>query len=82
MEIEKLKRINKIQARKDFNNGKEIYLIACKLRLDNMWVKPYMITFHEEQNFDIHLSHFEYYNCNTVSGTYLHYYIEEKEIKK
>lgn len=54
-------RISKAAARKEFEKGSEVYLLPCKVRLDNMWIKPHLMT--KEVKFDSFMATYSYYNC-------------------
>lgn len=74
------KRINKAMARKLFNNGTPVYILPCKVRLDNAWIKPAMIVNNGSFNdsFDTIVNAFHYYNCQyNETGKYASYYFKE-----
>jgi len=86
-----MRKVNKTLARKMFNDGKTIYILPCKIPLNNVWVQPYIInktiansiynqTF-EVIGFDTIINNFELYNCNYESGYYATYYINENKNK-
>ena len=82
-EVQVMIRINKKRARNLYNKGISIYLLPCKVQLDNIWIKPHQINIRdypgEVNSFDRRVNAFEYYNCNyNQLGYYTAYYIEEE----
>ena len=81
------KKVNKKQARKLFLQRYDIYLLPCKVNLQNMWIKPCIISIVNKENgkardvdFDKLVNEYEYYNCNyNELGKYASYYIKEVE---
>lgn len=74
-------RISKAMARKLFNNGTPVYILPCKVRLDNAWFKPAMINRNnlDNESFEKIVNAFEYYNCNyNELGKYASYYLKEE----
>lgn len=73
-------RINKTQARKAYNAGKDVYMVPCKMRLFNPWQVPYIASkenrfkpiasdgfntiIPRNDEFDTIVNCFSYYNCN------------------
>lgn len=41
IEINGFKRINKTSAERAYNAGKAVYILPCKVRFENPWIKPY-----------------------------------------
>lgn len=75
------KRINKAMARKEYNNGNSVYILPCKVRLDNAWFKPAMINRNnlDNESFEKIINAFEYYNCSyNELGKYASYYLKEE----
>ena len=74
-----LKRVQKRTAERLFlQEGKRIYIIPHKCRIDNMWILPFEITkVHTLEGFRHVVSAYEYYNCNSELGKYVSYYIRE-----
>lgn len=66
-------KINKVKARKLFNSGENIYLLPCKLRLNNAWCQPIMIN-NSMSDFDALIDRATYYNCNSEIGDKLSFY--------
>lgn len=77
-----LKQVNKTVARKLFDNGTTVYLLASNMRLNNAWTKPHDINKSmydtEYENFDKIVNAFEYYNCCNERGLYSHFLVEVK----
>ena len=74
------RRINKRVARRLYNDGKTIRLVARNC-YPNGWsgVGVADITIHDPDNpteFDATVAHFTYYNCNSELGYYPNYYLE------
>ena len=84
-----LKKVRKEIARRVYNNGKPVSVIPCNvspLAFDEKfaWIQP--VTLIKDEN-DTTLNQFErlinsyiHYNCNSVTGYYPHYYVNEKDI--
>lgn len=68
-------RITKTMARKLHNQGKNIYITPCKMRLINHWTSYGFIPHTED--FDKFVNTFEIYNCNhRETGMYAAFYID------
>lgn len=74
---QKVLRLSKMRARKLFNEGRIIFIIPNKCRLDNMWVRPMRIQKSEEVSFDTLVNSAIFYNCCSELGYYLRYYVLE-----
>lgn len=76
-----LKRINKAQARKLWNNGKEMQVVPCKARPDSMWFAGLLLSaddmYDELKDFDKMVDYFIVYNCCKELGKRPAFYIEE-----
>lgn len=81
------KRVSKGKAKRIYNNGYAIIVCPCNLRPDSIW-KPYGHFYRRdnddvyepidrEEQFDYKTNRFAYYNCNSESGNYLAYYVNE-----
>lgn len=67
-------RINKRQARKAFNEGKEVLVFPCNLRPD--WFGVIIKRKRLDDDFDKIINQFEFYNClNKETGKYAGYII-------
>lgn len=75
-------KINKGEARKRFDKGETIYLIGCKVSSavfysSNCLIQP--ITIDKSMGTFLELlDSFIFYNCNSETGMYPHYYIKEE----
>ena len=69
-------KIDKKQARKAFNAGKEIRVVPCKCAPSNVWGIGASITRASGYTFDKLVNEFEHYNCNSELGNRAAYYIE------
>lgn len=76
-----VKQVSKRTARKLWEEGKEIYFHPSNMWFDNMWQHPmpaskdgYSFAGH---TFDQVCDSFYYYNCNSESGKYIHFFIKE-----
>lgn len=70
--------------RREVKNGNkdfEIYVLPCKVRINNIWMSPYKIVANSYDKFQDECSKYMYYNCNSELGEHLNYYITE-EYKK
>ncbi len=83
-------RVSKSMARRLYNAGKAIYLLPCKVRFENMWIKPVRAVPDElttigtstgfdtvvarNKEFETVVNCFEYYNCNNELGRYTAFY--------
>ena len=74
----------KVIIRREVKNGNkdfEIYVLPCKVRINNIWMSPYKIVANSYDKFQDECSKYMYYNCNSELGEHLNYYITE-EYKK
>lgn len=75
-------KINKGEARKRFDKGETIYLVGCNVSSavfysDWSFIKP--VEIHKSQGLFLELlDSFIYYNCNSETGIYPHYYVKEE----
>lgn len=73
-----IKRIDKREARKRFYNGENIYIEPCKINPASKWMTHPIINKKEALSgifFDGLVDTFEYYNCNSETGTYASFYV-------
>lgn len=79
-----VQQIQKRTARRLFNEGKTIYLLACYLRFDNMWSKP-MPTDRKSSGglstFDQICRDYEAYRCCYELGYYPRFYIKVTDLQ-
>lgn len=71
-----MRRINKKEARRRFNQGEEITLVACKMLVDSPWGLGCRVDNSDSRDFDRIVNNFEYYNCTSQTGYYASYYVE------
>ena len=71
-----VKQVNKTVARRLYNAGHNIHVVACNLRLNNPCYAPYTTTGGHAYSvlFDTMLNEFTYYNCDAERGYYPHFY--------
>ena len=75
-----LVRVRNEVARKLYNAGYEVALMPCKLRFDNGWVSPFIIK-DDNETFSHKINDFTYYNCNSETGYYPHYYVKTVDLQ-
>ena len=80
-------------ARRMLDEDYPIYVIPCKLRLDNMWETPfritreYLLTNYSTKygfvsvSFERFIRDYVYYHCNKDTGYYLSYYAHDKDLE-
>lgn len=84
-------KVNKPRARKLFNSGVPVYLLASKVNaycaFDKElcgFITPCRVEYKEdggENQFDRTVMYFEAYNCNSELGYYAHYFINKEDLK-
>ncbi len=72
---------NKSIARKAYNEGETVQLLANKLVLGDLWVDTFEISKENtngliSSDFDTRVNNFEYHNCNFEMGYYTSFYVE------
>jgi hypothetical protein len=67
--------INKNKAERLFNQGITVYLIPCKVRVNNIWINLCPIN-KDNETFNNAINSYSYYNCISELGLYPHYFIE------
>ena len=72
-----MERISKQKAKRLFETGKEIIIVACKMRIGAPWFPECSINKATNYTFDNLINNFIYLNCSYETGYYPHYYIEE-----
>lgn len=71
-----MKKINKTQARKLWNAGKEFWMVACNMRYDcGLLIDPTRIATDFNNEFDKLYNAFVYYNCDNERGRYPAFYV-------
>lgn len=75
-----VKQVNKVLARRLYNEGKTIFLNACNMRINNMWTTPCPISKGNEawsgDSFDGRVNEYQWYNCDNERGKYANYFVE------
>lgn len=76
-ETKTLKRISKRAARRVYDNGGELTIIACKLSPENTFYNSGTTTNKTrcDATFDQFVNAYEFYNCNCECGYYAAFYI-------
>lgn len=70
-----VKQVNKTVAKRLYNAGHNIHLLACNLNPNSAWNNIYTANVNTaNMQFDTMLNHFTYYNCGAQLGRYPHFY--------
>ena len=73
-----MKKITKVTARKLYNEGKEFWITACKMRPEaGILIGSLSFERMADIPFDTMVDSFSYYNCDNERGRYPAYYVEE-----
>lgn len=78
VETHNLIRISKKEAKKLYESGQNVIIVACKMNPENHFLpSPIMnkILCHNE-SFEVWVNSFTYYNCNNETGRYPAFYKE------
>ena len=70
--------VSKTDAKKFYLSGRVVYLLASKMRFDNIWggACPCQIQDKSDnKEFEKLCNSFRYYNCTNYTGKYIHYFI-------
>ena len=67
-------KVDKKIATKLFNEGKSIYLLPNKVRVDNMWIQPFEVNNNHNDSLDSIINAYAYYNCNSELGNRVSFY--------
>lgn len=70
-----MKKINKTQARKAFNNGVNVTMLPHKASPYSPWFSGASYDNKNDKSFDDIVAAITFYNCNSELGYYLAYYI-------
>lgn len=77
--VNEFKRVSKTVAKRLYNEGLTLYVVACKVRPDfeGYWITPYEMNKSKLQGmeFEKEVNSFEFFNCNSELGNYSAYYI-------
>lgn len=73
----RVKQVNRAVARKLYDEGKNVFLNSCNMRLNNPWQGMMRVnkTDHDE-TFEYCVRWFEYYNCDSERGKYANFFVE------
>lgn len=75
-----IKQVNKTIAKKIFASGGTIYLLSSNLDFDNNMSRPQKISKagqqHAGYDFEQIVSNYIYFNCDTIRGRYVNYFVE------
>ena len=69
-----VKQINKTTARKMYEDGKDIYLNACNMRINNSWTSPMLLNNKAKEKFKTMINEYEYFNCCNERGNYANFF--------
>ena len=77
------KRIDKREARKLYNAGKDVFVVPCRINPNNCWGLGMWVNIDNEyvfeNDFDKVISYYEMYNCQYNEwGRYSAYYIKKE----
>ena len=80
----KAKQVNIKVAEKAYNEGKQIWLLPCNMRINNPWQHPMPLCTSDVENnaftigstFKEIVNDFKYYNCDNERGKYPSFFIE------
>lgn len=73
-------RVSKAVAKRRFTEGKETYVVPCKVRIGWLWyTAPCIMSPAYGDTFDSWINAFTAYNCNYELGYYPAYYVKEVE---
>lgn len=70
-----LEKIRRDTARRLFEAGEKIYVLPCKVRLDNFWMEPTAII-NEGNSLNSIIAMYEYQVCNKELGRHVKFYKE------
>jgi len=69
-----VQQVNKTTAKKLYDQGKQLYLNACNMRINNAWQDPMPLDNAQGYSFNLMLSEYEYYNCCSERGNYANFF--------
>lgn len=81
---QKTKQINKKIAEQAYNNGKQLWILPCNMRINNPWQHPMPLSkkgvednaFTMGSSFNDIINDFIYYNCDNERGKYPIFFVE------
>lgn len=68
-------KIDKREARKEYNNGNVVNLLPSKAVPGSIWITPVSISNACGKDFDTVVNEYAYYNCSKETGLRVTYYI-------
>lgn len=75
-----IRQVNKTIAKKIYESGGIVYLLSSNLDFDNKVNRPQETSKDGQQyagyDFDTIISNYIYYNCDTIRGRYVNYFVE------
>lgn len=71
-------RVTKRAAEKAYNAGKQVWLAPVLANLNSPWWCTVLVDNTDGAGFNRVLNGFEYYNCNTETGTYAKFFVESE----
>lgn len=74
-----MRRISAQTAKKEFKKGTKIFILPSRIILGNKFITPFELR--SEQDWDLQINAYKYYNCNNETGLGLSYYIIEEELR-
>lgn len=69
------KKISKNKAKELLKNGKNVFMMPCKMNPDGLYLKPCLLN--NDVDFESQVNSCMYYNCNAETGKTLSFYILE-----
>lgn len=82
-------RVTKKKARSLFSEGKDVYMLPCKIHPANIWMKPALMVRPEQPEdevpnnanlFDRIENEYSYYNCGSYEmGYYVSFYVKDED---
>lgn len=84
IEGKKAKQVNIKMAEKAYNEGKQLWLLPCNIRINNAWQHPMPLdrksiednAFKCGSTFSQIVNEFKYYNCDNERGKYPIFFVE------
>lgn len=67
-------KVNKIEAKKIYNEGGSVHLLPSKVGVGNLWIHPIEINKEGGVEFQNKVNDFAYYSCNKELGQRINYY--------
>ena len=81
----RVRQVSKTRARRLYEDGKTIYMLACKMRYNNVWQSPCpmnkKLRAWENHTFDTIVNEFTFYNCDNERGKYPCFFVKVEDFK-